>query len=253
MKWFTTIVVALLSLSSIGEEYRIFTDQQGRTIKAKIVSFDSKTGKITIERDNRRKATVSPSAFCEEDQEYITQWAKGVLLKDKSAVSFSISTIPGKYSEYELHGNKTHVSRRYTRFRESVFNVEIKNKSNTDFGTIVLEYCTFIERKGYGKIDDISYCETGSSSDVLNPSSSTTISTEKLKVFERFREKSDETEYYKTKDAIESIKGVIFRVYVQGYEDSFVEFAEPANFKGKYQWKEFRSREGIETKGLLKR
>ena len=101
MKWMMTIIVSYIwSTSFGGEEYRDFTDQQGRTIKAKLVSFDSKSGKVTIERDNQREATVPQSIFSNEDQNYINRWVKNFLLSDKKSCSYSIDEIKGELSDY---------------------------------------------------------------------------------------------------------------------------------------------------------
>ena len=262
MKWFTLITIALLSLTSLGEEYRTFTDQQGRIIKAKLISFDSKSGKITIERNNRKKATVSPTIFSNEDQTYINQWAKASLLNDKRNIKFSIAENIGDLSEYEkftVTAANGGVDPFFTRFYESSFMVEIENKSQVDFEKVQLEYCLFIKRKGYGKIEDIMYCELGDSTGELKPLSKVSFQTSKVNIFECYKQQSNNAtaadgpiEYFKTKNAIEEIEGVIFRLRTADNKDTFLEFSEPAGFIKKHKWNEYRARIGKEKLGREK-
>ena len=64
-----------LLLTTWADDYRVFTDNQGRIIKVKIIKVDKKTKKVTLERENKKKATVSISIFSETDQEYINTWS----------------------------------------------------------------------------------------------------------------------------------------------------------------------------------
>jgi hypothetical protein len=71
------IYLFLLALAVIAfaDDYRSFTDTQGRTISAKILKVDERAGKVTLEADNKKRATVPISIFSETDQEYINAWS----------------------------------------------------------------------------------------------------------------------------------------------------------------------------------
>ena len=75
MNKFITIIICGLAIATYADDYRDFTDSQGRTIKAKIVKIDRGAKKVTLERKNKKKATVSITMFSEADQEYINTWS----------------------------------------------------------------------------------------------------------------------------------------------------------------------------------
>lgn len=69
------IALILLTISAaFSEVYRQFTDKEGRTINAKIISVDSDKKKVTLERKNKKRATVPINIFSISDQETILAW-----------------------------------------------------------------------------------------------------------------------------------------------------------------------------------
>lgn len=76
------IALAYLAPGVLGsEQYRDFTSADGKTIRGAVKGYDARTKSVTIERDNRKTATVPVSVFSEADQAYILEWdaAKGFL------------------------------------------------------------------------------------------------------------------------------------------------------------------------------
>lgn len=57
-----------------GDEFHSFTDTQGRTIELRVITFDGKHNKVTVERQDGRRLIVSAGNFCEADQNYLQQW-----------------------------------------------------------------------------------------------------------------------------------------------------------------------------------
>tara|TARA_A100001015_G_scaffold18254_1_gene21173 strand:+ start:3309 stop:4082 length:774 start_codon:yes stop_codon:yes gene_type:complete len=251
-----TIIVAHLCLPSYcDEEYRSFSDQQGRTIKAKLLFFDPIKNKLIIERDNRRRATVSPSVFSVEDQNYIHKWTKAYLLKDKRNVTYSIDENVGDVIHHR--GVEEQNLSKFTRYRNHSFTIEIKNKSNVDFGNIRLECNLLINRQGYRNTEDNMYCESDTSFCELGLLSTTSIKTKKFKLFERYIQATESDgsggfDSYELKDAIEEVEGVIFRLYLADDTDVSLEFCEPSGFLKKFHWNEFQPRQGKEKSGLMK-
>jgi hypothetical protein len=260
MKWFIMMICTQLCLSALSDDmYRDFTDTQGRKIQAKLVSFDSKSGKVTIERNNHRKVTVSPTIFDDSDQAYIQQWVKGFLLSNKTNFSIKIDEEESKLSEFEKVVKNGSMRGDYTRFSTTQLTVNIKNKTDYDFGLTRLEYCLFIERKGYGKYEDQRYCETGSlTSSELNAQKNCLFKTDEIRINEHYTGEGDENtttgiiDYYKKKSFIEKVIGVTFRLYIDSDDatDQFLEFSHPSSFKTNYHWNEFRLRGEKEKIGL---
>ena len=65
---------ALCLSAQATDEFHMFTDTQGRTIELKLLEFDSQHGKISVERQDGHRLTVSISNFCKADHDFIQQW-----------------------------------------------------------------------------------------------------------------------------------------------------------------------------------
>lgn len=75
MRKLLILLLLTLSVATFADEYRTFTDKNGRAIKAKIIKVDAQRQKVTMERDTKKKTTVPISAFSEADQKYINEWS----------------------------------------------------------------------------------------------------------------------------------------------------------------------------------
>ena len=80
----------LLVAKATGVQYHSFTDLEGRKLEAKILSFDNRSGKIELERQDGKTFKVKPSLFSESDQDYILKWitANQVLSEENLRISF---------------------------------------------------------------------------------------------------------------------------------------------------------------------
>lgn len=106
MIWRLILCLCAGSLISLGETYHSFTDKEGRSIQAKIIKFDSQSMRVTLERENRKVATVPLDIFSEADQEYIRSWSPSpVVEEDKknqpehSLTSQDIKNISKQYAD----------------------------------------------------------------------------------------------------------------------------------------------------------
>ncbi len=75
MSKFLLIFIFGFSIVAHAVEYRSFTDKEGREIKAKIIKVNKGAKKVTLERENKKKATVAINIFSEADQKYIEAWS----------------------------------------------------------------------------------------------------------------------------------------------------------------------------------
>jgi hypothetical protein len=64
----------MIATVSQADEFRTFTAEDGRTLKAKIISYNSASGKVTIEREDRKRIIVAATAFSKKDQTFIENW-----------------------------------------------------------------------------------------------------------------------------------------------------------------------------------
>ena len=85
------------SISSVADNYRTFTDKEGRTVNARILKVHSETRKITLERDNKKIVIVPVSIFSKADQTYISEWSPATTSKainsDQENANHKIRTI----------------------------------------------------------------------------------------------------------------------------------------------------------------
>ncbi len=121
-----------------AESYHVFTDTQGRELKAKIVSFNASKGNIGLEREDGKTFKVSPNLFSEADQDYINKWiaAGRVLSDDNLRVSFKKKSEPADEKATSqttgFDGEAVH------------YEVTMENRSGEPIENLEIEYRYFI-------------------------------------------------------------------------------------------------------------
>jgi hypothetical protein len=88
-------------------EYRDFTSTDGKVIRGCIKAYDPNTKMVTIERDKKRTAKASITAFCGEDQEYIQAWENAQGFADENLFRISCA-------EKQIDENKEEIRRDLT-------------------------------------------------------------------------------------------------------------------------------------------
>ena len=70
------IILFLFSVLPVfsAESLRTFTAADGRTLKARVISYDERKDRVEVQREDNRKLMVSPASFSEKDQTYIRKW-----------------------------------------------------------------------------------------------------------------------------------------------------------------------------------
>lgn len=89
-------LILLTAAAASGEGYHTFTDPQGRSLEARIISLDEASGKVELERQDGKTFKVPPNAFSEADQVYIRQWisANQILSEKNLRISFRKKSEP---------------------------------------------------------------------------------------------------------------------------------------------------------------
>ena len=59
-------------VNSNESEIRVFTNQSGVTIKARVLAINK--GKVTIEREDKEKFSIPLDSLSEEDVKYLKKW-----------------------------------------------------------------------------------------------------------------------------------------------------------------------------------
>ncbi|MDF7825357.1 hypothetical protein P4B35_15130 [Pontiellaceae bacterium B12227] len=88
MKALITILTTCIISANAMEQLHEFTASDGRTLKAKVISYDGLTGKTEVEREDGKTVRVGIEAFSKDDQAYIKRWEPCSLFR--SPTQFSI-------------------------------------------------------------------------------------------------------------------------------------------------------------------
>mgnify|MGYP001823183250 CR=1 FL=1 len=138
-----TLAFLLLTTSiTNAEPFRIFTDNSGRTISARILEHDSALGKIQLERKGGKKAWAAPEIFSNEDQAFIQIWVD----RDRflNASLFTITIEENKTRWEPIDGDQG--IRNDRRQKKTSYTVSLSNTNDTELDNLRLEYCVFRDR-----------------------------------------------------------------------------------------------------------
>jgi len=124
------IIASSLSLQA-EEAFRTFTNGEGQTIQAKILSATD--DEIRIEMENGQRMWVNNDLFSKKDQEFIAQWRKDDALSQPRSFDFEVNKDRDRGTDSKSESTKTD--------RDKVgFTFEIKNKSGFDLESVKIEY-----------------------------------------------------------------------------------------------------------------
>ncbi|VGO11549.1 hypothetical protein PDESU_00094 [Pontiella desulfatans] len=235
------LLVLALALSSFGDgEYRTFTDQDGREIKAKLIKVDTRSGKITVERDDRRKVTVPANIFSEADQAYIKEWLAAQNFLSNSKLRVNVDKRKGTAGE-------TSETKRAK--SPCFYEIQLDNKSGAPFEGIWIEYCMYMNTENLAGGADKLTVETGKSKVLRLPVRGKHLETTKeIKLF-RYYQAQLETTYYSdgtvdrntsyNKMSEDNMEGIRVRVYLKTPAgNTFMrEICDPSSVEKEYTWK----------------
>ncbi len=241
--YLTGVLTVLMILSAQGDEYRIFTDAQGRAIEAKIIAYDSSKAKIRIERKDGGAFWVAPSLFSQEDLKYIKEWVKAdqILSDDNLRIAFKkkTKTAKKKDSEGKLTFNGT----------ELQYEITLNNRAADSLDSLRVDYCYFIQKRSReNTIGDWTIRRVKGSATLqrINARASTTILTKtetfgdeiaQVRVVDTYK---GFTGYDEKKVSEEEIMGVWLRISGPkvGGEPVYRDVCYPAELAEKVTWEE---------------
>ncbi len=241
MKWMIAVLVWGMCWSCFSaEDYRIFTDKEDRSVEAKVVKFDPRSGKVTLERRNHRKVTVLASIFSEADQDYIEEWLSVQDFLSNSKLRISIVKKQGKTPSVR---DKTKRAKPPCHYE-----IWLMPSTGTSFETIRIEYCMYVNTDRI-KGEDVLKFEKGSFNKVLVVAGKRHIEkTKEIKLFRYYSLQRESTpngrggstvSYSHNKIAEDDLKGIRVRVYLRTPcgNEFMREICEPSSLAKKYEWK----------------
>ena len=133
---------AFLASAAAFAEVQTLTDQQGRTIKADVISVQD--GKVSVKRDDGRTFDIPLSNLSEADQKRLKAWAAAnppKLGSDAIVLQFS----RGKFDSQKESMNEGAVTA-YKDFWG--YSLTLANKSKQELADVRAEYILFVKQDG---------------------------------------------------------------------------------------------------------
>ena len=236
-----------MALSVFGGEYRVYTNNQGQSIEAKIISFDPVRGTIELERKDGQRFKVAPKLFSEDDQVYIRQWI--TVNRVLSEKSLRVSVKRKRLGSFKEGLTDSELNTDPRKGDIVCYEITFKNHSKTAIENLKIEYRAFIQFTD--KVEDkesIKELQTQTASIArIEPGKSVTIKTVEIATEERYeREKvedprraaEDVVRYNYNKLSEEELLGIWLKIYgpAIGDEPTVRELCEPDDLSEDYKW-----------------
>jgi len=124
--------------SALHAEMRTFTDKQGRSLKAELVSADG--DKVTIKREDGQTFSLSLDTLSDEDRQFIKEWAKQQAALIPSG-SFELQISRGKFdTKKKDDGTGIIVSE-----EQWGYTVALVNRTAKSFTEVRVDYVLFVK------------------------------------------------------------------------------------------------------------
>lgn len=234
------LIVAVLalccSLAGADDSFRVFTDDTGRAISARILKYDARKRTILVQLDNGRQGNIPVPKLSEEDQKYVFAWAQLQDFMDERR--FKIS------AKREKHDNDadSHKGNVQSRDVENMgYEIELENRSDITFLNVKLEYCIFYEQeintRGGEDAKQGVYCDSVTVSRML-PKDKKTLQTGNVKIYKE--ELSSEYHWVDGTDNVQrgEVHGLWLRASIEmdGGEKVIRDFCLPDSIPNSHRW-----------------
>lgn len=144
----TVVLMACVGMQAFAAkaEFREFTDTQGRTLTAELISYNALQEQVTIKLKGKGNKTVPVNIFSETDRKYIVSWKQNqdFLKSNKLVVSFNRC----KKKNTDNSSSSMGFIRKYY---DHSFSIKIENRSPVDFNDIEFEYVIFYSQERHIK------------------------------------------------------------------------------------------------------
>ncbi|WP_372798468.1 hypothetical protein [Pontiella sp.] len=236
MKLMITALLFGLACAGLADEYRTFTDKEGREIRAKIVKSDARSGKVTLLRDNGKRATVPAQVFSDDDVAYIREWSAASQFQMNSKFKIKVDE-----EKKKLGDNKTALA----------YEVELTNNSNMPLEDVRVDYAIFVRVSGFNGSADTEKIYTGTlkfENLGIGEKRALLTSEEKLtKTYKTYSYEDTETVGYvsytvtktgQKKSTEDKLAGIWLKVYGPKVGGAQIcrDFTDPSSLQKKYAW-----------------
>jgi hypothetical protein len=182
--WIVLIVLLALGANFVAaDEYRDFLSADGKAMRGKVLRYDAKKQTVTIQRDNKKTATVPLRAFSENDQAYVLQWEFNKVFRSESSFEIEAKRKKVKDGDESYSGSIT-----AEKVENTVYTITLENKSTSTLEGLELEYCIYYEQEKAtrGKTLDEEGVRCGTLEiGAMRPKSSKDVMTEAVSIYTR--------------------------------------------------------------------
>lgn len=144
--WVWGILIGIFCAGAWADDaYHNFTDSQGRTITARIVSLNTRSQAIRVELESGKKGNIDISQLSGEDQEYVENWNIAKQFMNERRLRISAKRKESENDEMSRDGGNS--NREVT---NAGYEITIENTSDVEFENVAIEYCIFYEQETQG-------------------------------------------------------------------------------------------------------
>lgn len=141
--WVYLIVLFIIGTSVVSaDEYRDFLSADGKSIRGKVMRYDARSKKVSIQRDTKQLFTVPIRVFSDKDQKYILQWEFNKVFLSDSSFKIDAKRKKIKDSEAAYTGSVTS-----EKLENTAYELTLKNNSASSLEGLKVEYCIFYEQE----------------------------------------------------------------------------------------------------------
>lgn len=261
------IALALLfSVTALAQDtFRTFTVSDGRTLKAKILSYDERKEQVQIQREDKQKLTVSPTSFTEKDQTYIKKWYAAQVFMSPNLLKLELKRNESETTkkEHEVDMSQLNSGRRGGSGITQVavdkrtpvkYDLTLKNASTAQLNNMMIEYRIYYDQQKpvldekanknrpddtdlperYMAVDELKVKDGSARLKPAEPDSTRTVSTDSIILLNRAANRP-----YGDKITLKSnLHGVWVRLTMKGPDGEMLsrDIASSASIMKKFPW-----------------
>lgn len=232
MKTLTLLTLSVIILAALplqADNYREFTDKQGRTMKAELINVIGK--QVRIKREDGATFNVDPSVFSKEDQEFIELWMLKTLADRDALFDISVKSAKTNVKKHKREGIDA-------KTWEGFYKVELTNESDLTLQDLKIEYKLWVfhnevagEKSSSGRTEIVS-----GAIDLPRMRGRGDFKFDTVKA--EMRSTDLKSGYYWTgggeKKSEDELEGFRMRIYYSG--KLIYDWASPSNLKTEYRW-----------------
>jgi len=137
--------------------YRDFSSTDGRNIRGRIIKYDAQRKKLFFERDNKKQMWIAPSAFCQEDWDYIKEWIAADQFLSGGLLSITIQKNAGSSKDKETKPDYGTIKK----LKPIYYELNLRNRTGATIEDVRIDYRCYVARKGSNEHPDSDYWVSG--------------------------------------------------------------------------------------------